>query len=124
MKEPQGLGLSLSLYLVALIGGLLLFASPVYWLNAGTKLHNPGVAAYVPPPGATLIRKRDPNVMELSVLKHDDVVDATQLAAISAKSKSAQVAERQRRVVQRHRAPTDRYAAQPAPHGGFFFGLF
>ncbi len=122
MREPQGLVASLSLYLAALAAGLLLFAGPIYWLNSGTTLANPGVAAYDPPPGATLIRTRDPHIMPLAVLDHKDIVDSTQLAAISAKTKRAERTEPH--AARRERSADSRYALEPAHRGGFFFGLF
>jgi hypothetical protein len=118
-NKSQGLGGSLLLYLAALLGGLMLFALPVFFISGGTTLENPGLAAYVPPPGALLIRKPDPNAMQLSLLKHDNLIDAGQLAAISAKTKKA---DRPRRTFV-HSEPRERYAAQPQPRG-FFFGLF
>jgi hypothetical protein len=125
-RPDQGLGSSLALYLSALFGGLMLFVLPVYFLNAGTNLQNPGLAAYVPPPGATLIRKPDPYTVPLAILKRDDVVDPAQLAAINAKAQKTDKPRRSAsRSVPRQRGEPDlRYAAQPQPRSGFLFGLF
>jgi hypothetical protein len=117
----QGLFSSLVIYLSVLLCGLMLFALPVYWLNSGTKLENPGVAAYDPPAGASLIRKPDRNALRFAILNNDAIIDAGQLAAISAKTKNA---DKLRRIVRSEPRERDaRYAEKPQPRG-FFFGLF
>jgi hypothetical protein len=130
MNRSDGLGLSVSFYLAALLCGLMLFALPVYFMNSGTTLANPGVAAYDPPPGATLIRRADPNAEKLAVLRHQDIVTPAQIAAVNARGGVAEKPHRTvTRTAQREHERADgpvadlRYA-QPAPHRGFFFGLF
>ena len=117
----QGLFSSLVIYLSVVLCGLMLFALPVYWLNSGTKLENPGIAAYDPPAGASLIRKPDPNSAKFAILRNDAIIDAGQLAAISAKMKKA---DKPHRIVRNEPHERDaRYAEKPQPRG-FFFGLF
>lgn len=123
--RDQGLGGSLLLFGVALLGVLMLIATPVYFFSGGTRLTNPGLAAYEPPPGASLIRRRDPRTLELAVLAHDEIVDAKQIAA-SAKSKpvdrtrTAKVTPPQSRS---QNSVADMRYAEP-PRRGLFFGLF
>jgi hypothetical protein len=124
--RDQGLGGSLLLFGVALLGGLMLIAMPVYLFSGGTRLTNPGLAAYEPPPGASLIRRRDPKTLELANLARDEIVDAKQIAAASAKSKPAERTRTAKATSPRSRGQSSvadmRYAEPPSR--GLFFGLF
>jgi hypothetical protein len=99
VSKLTGLGFSLTIYLLALAGGLLLFAGPVYLSNGATHLSNPGLAAYDPPPGAMLIPEPSAQKeLPLAVLKRREIVDPAIAAMVNARTKqTAQASEPVRR---------------------------
>ncbi|MBV9259874.1 MAG: hypothetical protein JO205_00740 [Pseudolabrys sp.] len=128
--QSPGLGGSLLLYGVAICGALLLVMLPVLMANSGSRFANPGVAAYQPPAGASLIRARDPNEPHLAMLKHEPIIDSNQLAALNAKSNNkTKVAERpatrtiNRAALRAHAEAPIADMSEPPRRGGFF-GLF
>jgi hypothetical protein len=98
VSKLSGLGFSLTIYLLALAGGLLLFAGPVYLSNGATHLSNPGLAAYDPPPGALLIPEPSAQKeLPLAVLKRREIVDPAIAAMVNARTKQTAQAEPARR---------------------------
>ena len=120
MHRKDGLGGSILLYVATLGGVLGLVALPVYFFNGGTTYENPGLAAYHPPPGASLIRQDDPSKRQFAILARDSVVTPDQIAAISAKSKKADKTQTASRREPRQRQVDAGYATEPAQRRGFF----
>ncbi|MBV9556189.1 MAG: hypothetical protein JO254_03850 [Pseudolabrys sp.] len=119
--KSEGLAGSLVIYAVALAAVLVIVATPVYFLTGGVRYENPGMNAYTPPAGATLIRQDDPSKMQFSILSREGVVTPDQIAAISAKSKKAEKAPTHTaRRETRQREVDARYATEPAERRSFF----
>ncbi len=51
----EGLGLSLTIYVVAITVTFLIIATPIYFAVQPARLENPGLAAYKAPPGTLLV---------------------------------------------------------------------
>ena len=91
--NDQGMGLSVAVYAIAMIGGLALFVLPVLWASGATVYDNPGVKAGAP--GGPIYAHHQAQ-FPLAVLKKQQIVDQTALNELNAKS--AQKAPAPRRV--------------------------
>jgi hypothetical protein len=121
-NTDEGLGLSIAVYALAMLGGLALFALPVYWATSPTVYENPGVTASRLPGGPAYANH--PAEFPLAVLKREQIVDQKMLAELSAKSEKRSVTARTRST---HRSyaqarDTDSDAHRPTQHS--FFSLF
>src|ERR1700687_1968564 len=124
----QGLGVSVAIYMIALVCGLALFVLPVLVISGPSKFENVGIAAYEPPPGTLLIPQRARNAGPLAVLQHEDLVDSTLAAELNAKAKKAgkprQSASGVAQQVRPKAPPAGTRYAQPAYSGHPNFSLF
>jgi hypothetical protein len=127
-EHTRGLGVSVAIYLVAMVCSLTLFVVPVLLANGSKTFDNPGLAAYDPPPGTLVIPQRARYALPLAFLKHDDIVETAMLAKVNANAKKAekprQLASRTGQRVRSERPPTDMRYAQPGNSGRSFFSLF
>jgi hypothetical protein len=127
-EHNQGLGVSVAIYLVALVCGLALFVLPVLVISGPSKFENAGMAAYEPPPGTLLIPQRARNAGPLAVLQHDDLVDPALAAELNAKAKKTekphQLASGVGQWVHPKAPPAGMRYAQPANSGRPYFSLF
>jgi hypothetical protein len=128
--EPrdQGLGLSLLVYVGALVLGLGLIVSPVLWAAGPTEYQNPELPKYditSSRPLATQHRQ-----IPLARLKREEIVDQTMLAALNARAaKTREARERPARrpthtAYAQAQAHDDEAPQQRPRRSGFFFSLF
>jgi hypothetical protein len=127
-EHDQGLGVSIAIYMVAMVCGLALFVLPVLLVNWPGKGVNVGMAAYQQPPGTLLIPKPARYSSLLVYLKHDDIVDPALLADMNAKVKELEKPQRlASRTGQRVRStapPANLRYAQPVNSNRSFFTFF
>jgi hypothetical protein len=81
--RDQGLGLSLLVYVGALLGGLFLFVAPVLWAYGPTEYPNPPLPKYDITSSRPLFDQH--KQVPLARLKREDIVDQKALASINAK---------------------------------------
>jgi hypothetical protein len=81
--RDQGLGLSLLVYVGALLGGLFLFVAPVVWASGPTEYRNPELPKYDITSSRPLFDQH--RQMPLARLNREDIVDQKALAALNAK---------------------------------------
>jgi len=124
-EHDQGLGISIAIYMVAVVCGLALFLVPVFLANTPRIIANAGMAAYEPPPGTLLIPRPARYSSAQAVLFRDETVDPVLLAIANAKVKSAdkphQLASRRGQRVGLKAPPAPTRYAQPTNIGRSFF---
>lgn len=99
-SDTEGLGLSVLVYLGAILGALALLAAPVYWALQPTVYANPPLAQADPLLNSPIIGQRIASRVPLAALKRQSLVDAETTAFLKPKKKP-------------ERAP--RVASRPAP---------
>jgi len=82
--NDQGMGLSVAVYAIAMIGGLALFVLPVLWATGATVYENPGVKAAGLPGGPAYAGHR--SQFPLAMLKRQPIVDQTALNELNTKA--------------------------------------
>lgn len=124
MNQPrdQGLGLSLLVYVGALLGGLFLFVAPVLWAAGPTEYPNPPLPSYDITSSRPLFDQH--RQVPLARLKREDIVDQKALASLNAKTEKPK-REAQERVSRSARtayaqAPDDDAPQQRTRRFGFF----
>lgn len=125
-SESEGLGLSVLIYMGAILGALALLALPVYLANRPQVYDNPTLpplAQTDPLLNGPIVGKRVSTRVPLALLKRETIVDPKLVAALNARAEKAPV----RHVATvRHARGTPVAELQPEPrHSGFFlFRLF
>ena len=123
--RDQGLGLSLLVYVGALLGGLFLFVAPVLWAYGPTEYPNPPLPSYDITSSRPLFDQH--RQVPLARLKHEDIVDQKMLASLNAKPDKPrrEAHERPSRAARTAyaQAPDDE-APQQRPRRFGFFSLF
>jgi hypothetical protein len=114
--SDEGLAGSVLVYVAILFGALGLFALPVYYANQPTVLKNPDAATV----GDMLAARA--GRFPLAMLKHDDIVNSTTLAALNAKPKHATAAHHPAQRL--HTENSVAGLASERSHGLFPFSLF
>jgi len=131
MTEPrdQGLGLSLLVYVGALLCGLVLIVAPILWASGAREYPNPVLPKYDITSSRPLVDQH--KQVPLAVLKREELVDPTMLAALNAKTRTTQSRDTQERSARTKsrtayaQAPDSEAAAEHRPRrSGFFFSLF
>ena len=84
-SETDGLGLSVLIYMSAILGGLALFAVPAYVATRPQVYANPPLARANPLLNGPVIGERDLAPAPLAILKHRIIVDPKIVAALNAK---------------------------------------
>jgi hypothetical protein len=82
-NNDQGMGLSVAVYALAMLGGLALFVLPVLWASGATVYENPAVKTVRLPGGPAYAHQAQ---FPLAVLKQQQIVDQTALNELNAKS--------------------------------------
>ncbi len=84
-SQSEGLGLSLALFMGAILGVLALLAVPV-WLAARPVVYdNPVLAKRDPLLNGPIVGHRDDRAIPLAMLKHQQLIDPKVVAALNAK---------------------------------------
>lgn len=91
-SESEGLGVSVAIYLAAIVGTLVLVATPVYLANAPKAYENPPLARANPLLNGPIIGNRASSGLPVALLKREDIVDPATLAVLNAKAKKAATA--------------------------------
>lgn len=123
----QGLGLSLGVYVGALLLGLTICVAPVLWAAGPTQYENPELPKYDITSSRPLSDQH--RQIPLARLKRDDIVDKTMLAALNANARKAEARERAvhrstRTAYAQARDDDEPVARRPSAPGRFFFSLF
>jgi hypothetical protein len=84
-SETEGLGLSVLIYMTAIIGGLALIGLPFYLATKPQVYDNPQLARANPLLNGPVIGQRDTAVPPLAVRKHSNIVDPKFVATLNAK---------------------------------------
>jgi hypothetical protein len=123
----EGLGLSVLVYMAAIVGGLALIAVPVYFANGPRVYDNPPLARASPLLNGPVIGQRETARTPLAVLKHQTIVDPKFVAALNAKVKQPEQRRisASRQVAQRpHRQSVAELPVEPRQPQFFLFRLF
>ena len=124
-SETDGLGLSVLIYMSAILGGLALFAVPAYVATRPQVYANPPLARANPLLNGPVIGERDLAPAPLAILKHRIIVDPKIVAALNAKIKQP---EQRRAASQEAQRPSRQKVAevrdQPQRPTSFFQMLF
>jgi len=124
--HDQGLGLSLLVFVGALLGGLVLFVAPVLWAYGPTEYPNPQLPKYDITSSRPLFDQH--RQVPLARLQREDIVDQKALASLSAKSEKPkrEAHERTSRSARTAfaQAHDDDGAGQRPRRGMFPFSLF
>lgn len=125
-SESEGLGLSLLIYVAAIVGVLATVALPVYIANAPRVYDNPPLANADPLLNGPIIGKRVSTRVPLARLHRRIIVDPAVVAALNAKIiKSEPVRHAVRRNEDRaRRTPVAELRAEPRHATFFLFRLF
>ena len=91
--DDHGLGFSLSLYFVCVIGALIAFTVPAYLMTVPTVLPNSGLNAYHPPRAALVIPPNDRKMDAPLIAQHEDPTDALRAMAAEPKPVAPPVRE-------------------------------
>lgn len=122
-NHDEGLGGSIGIYALAMLGALALFALPAYWATSPTVYENPGVTASRLPGGPAYLNR--PAEFPLAVLRTQQIVDPTMLAELNAKSATTSPTKRATRAAHRSYAQArDINADDNQPARRSFFSLF
>lgn len=122
----EGMGLSVVVYVIAMMCGLALFALPVVWANSARVYDNPGVSAMHTLGGPAYANRRAQ--FPLANLKEEQIISPAMLAELNAKARQEKKEKPQRTA--RSSAPSHRSYAQvqdepaeqrPARRGFFSF---
>jgi len=122
--DSEGLGLSLLIYMAAIIGALAVFALPLYWLVQPTVLENLPLARG--DLNGPVIGYRGPTSFPLALLHKPTIVDPAVVAALNANAaKSSPTKHASHRIAQRPRT-TSMAEVQPERQRRpfFLFSLF
>jgi len=82
--NDQGIGLSVAVYALAMIGGLTLFVLPILWASGATVYANPTVKSVALPGGPRYAHRQAE--FPLVMLKQQQIVDQTALNELNANS--------------------------------------
>jgi hypothetical protein len=124
-NEAEGLGLSVLIYLTAIVGGLALFAVPAYLATAPQVYANPPLLRANPLLNGPVIGERDVGPAPLAVLKHSIIVDPKFVASLNAKIKQPAQRRVSQQTAQRPRGQTvAELPAEPRRPTSFFQALF
>ena len=88
-SDSEGLGLSVLVYLGAILGALSLFAVPAYYLTRAEVHQNPVIAQSDPLMKGPIFGDRVVGSFPLATLQRQSLVDAETLAILTPKSKAA-----------------------------------
>lgn len=102
-SDTEGLGLSLAVYVAAIVGVFAVIMMPIYLANRPVVFENPPLAAANPLMNGPIVGYRATTI-PVALLKKEPIVDPATLAALNAKSKKQASPNR----------PTQRVAARPA----------
>ena len=105
--HEEGLGLSVLVYLAAMLGGLAAFVVPVYLANGPTVLQSPDARIQA---NRIFNARRYDRHFPVARLEHEAIVDPATLAELSAKAKESKPARSARIHTPRR---THRHRAQP-----------
>lgn len=125
-SESEGLGVSVVIYMTAILGGLAVAVLPVYLANRPQVYDNPPVTHADPLLNGPIIGEHVSTRVPLALLKRETIVDPAMVAALNAKlEKPSPVHHAVRRTAQRSNG-TPLAQLQPAPkrHTFFLFDLF
>lgn len=124
-QETEGLGLSLVIYMAAILGGLALIATPIYFANSPKVYDNPPLVRADPLLNGPVIGQRVTARTPLAVLKHQTFVDPNFVAALNAKMKQPEQRRVSHQVAQRPRRQAVAELPDEPRHPRFFlFRLF
>lgn len=107
--ETEGLGLSVLIYMTAILGGLALIAVPIYLATQPQVYDNPPLARANPLLNGPVIGQRDTGAPPLAMLKHSTIVDPKFVATLNAKINKINQPER--------RHVSQQTASHPRPRG-------
>jgi hypothetical protein len=107
--ESEGLGLSVLIYMTAILGGLALIGLPFYLATQPQVYDNPPLTRANPLLNGPVIGQRDTAVPPLAVLKHRTIVDPKFVATLNAKINKINQPER--------RHVSQQTAWRPRPRG-------
>src|SRR5665213_492337 len=117
-SDSEGLGLSVLIYMAAILGGLALIAGPVYLVNRPQVYENPRLPTIGPLSSGSA---RVP----LALLKHEPIVDPKIVAALNAKTKKTEPHRTTHQVAERSRGtPVAELQPEPRRPTFFLFRLF
>lgn len=124
-SETDGLGLSVLIYVTAILGGLAVMALPVYMAVKPTVYDNPPLVRADPLLNGPVIGSREVARAPLAVLKHRTIVDPKVVAALNAKIKQPESRRAAPQVAQREsRQRVAEVRQQPQRPTSFFQLLF
>jgi hypothetical protein len=81
-NSDEGMGLSVVVYAIVMVGGLALFVLPVMWANGARVYENPGVTALRTPGGPAYANRQAQ--FPLANLKEEPIVSPAMLAELNA----------------------------------------
>lgn len=128
LSGRDGLGVSVAIYMGAILGTLGVIAVPVYYAIAPQVYDNPPPRPLDPLLNGPIVGNRVSGPAPLALLKHPAIVDPAVVAALNAKT--AQRTEPVRRQAAHQPARRERAAAvaqlpeRPERSGFFLFNLF
>ncbi|HEY5380533.1 MAG TPA: hypothetical protein VIJ78_13495 [Pseudolabrys sp.] len=124
-SDSEGLGLSVLIYMAAILGGLALIAGPVYLVNRPQVYENPRLARADPLLNGPIVGKRVSTRVPLALLKHEPIVDPKIVAALNAKTKKTEPHRTTHQVAERSRGtPVAELQPEPRRPTFFLFRLF
>lgn len=83
-SSAEGLGISVLVYMAAMIGGLMLVALPVYYANTPTVIENVTPAQFSGTLTSPRYEDRTPGTFPLVMLKQEQLVDPKVVAELNA----------------------------------------
>lgn len=124
-SDSEGLGLSVLIYMAAIVGGLALIVGPVYLANKGQVYENPALVRADPLLNGPIIGERVSTRIPLALLKHESIIDPKVVAALNAKTKKTEPHRATHQVAARSRGtPVAELQPEPRRQSFFLFRLF
>jgi hypothetical protein len=93
-SESEGLGLSVLLYLGALLGAVVLLAAPIYWAIQPQVYENPKFVQSNPLLNGPIVGKRMAGGFPIAMLQPQIIADAETKALLKARAKKTEPAPR------------------------------
>jgi hypothetical protein len=125
-SASEGLGLSVVIYMAAVLGVLGLVVVPVYLANAPQVYENPTLARANPLLDGPIIGNRAPHPVPLAMLKRQTIVDPAIVAGLNAKAKQVASARvtRPTSTPRPRGTPVAELQPERPRHSFFLFNLF
>lgn len=124
-SESEGLGLSVLIYMTAILTCLALMAVPAYLLTRGQVYENPSLVRADPLLNGPVIGQRESSPPPLGILKHRTLVDPDFVASLNAKIEQPKQHRVTQKVAKRERRQTfAELPDEPRRPTFFLFRLF